>query len=902
MKHLALIFLSFYTCFLFAQSNPADTIQPETDWYSLSEKMAALFHDGKYPEAVEYALRALEVARRDSGEISLAFGTSLDNLGVVMHHSGKLKEALPNLEAGVAHARKYLGTDHEDYITRLNNLGMLYRDLGDYARALTCLNEALERAEKALGDENIYFGVLLNNLALVNEESGQFDQALPLYERALEVTAHNDGKQSAKYALRLNNIATLRARCGQYEQSLALRLEAVQILERSLGKDHPVTLHATNNLATTYGQLKLWDKELQLRLELLPAAEKAFGKDHYAYLGFLTSVGCNYLRANQNEKAFTALSEVYPILEHLYPKTFRTLKDCTRYLALAHERLGNDAEAVRFTLLQNHYMLDELDYRFDHLSQSEQLVFFDAADKPYFDQIYSFAFLHPGDSALASVAYHNNLTLKGLLLGNHHQFIRSLRENKNAGFQKQYTEWQTLEKYIYEQYSLTPAKRLSGFDSLLSRANELERILNQGSQQYRNEQQTVTWRDVQTHLMPGEAAIEFCRFRLVPGLTPTDSIFYIAWLVRPGDSQPQQIFLFDEKQLGDLHATKRLYRLEEPNGVQTLHDLIWKPLEPFLKNISTLYYAPAGLLNRIDLGAIPVNDREVLADRFQLHNLGSTRQLVFRKKDQKPEFPETALVFGGIRYETDSLALAETNTLQAVEEGETSVFRADRERAVHPGTWDYLPWTEKEARAVTKRLANAGASVKMRAGFNASEAFFKKRCSQSPAPKVLHLATHGYFFPCVDKDADVGFRASDNPLIRSGLILAGADRVWLGAEHLPGQEDGILTAFEISQMDLRGTELVVLSACETGLGDLHDSEGVYGLQRAFKIAGAKYLIMSLWNVQDRSTQEFMSVFYDAWLKEGKDIPEAFRSAQHYLHAQYARPFNPAMWAGFILVE
>lgn len=902
MKHLAFIFLSFHSCFLFAQINPADTTQPETDWYALSEKMAAFFQEGKYPEAAGYALLALEAARRDSGETNPAFGTCLDNLGVVLHHGGKLKEALPNLEAGVAHARKYLGTDHEDYITRLSNLGMLYRDLGDYARALTCLNEALERAEKALGAENIYFGVLLNNLALVNEESGQLDQALRLYERALEVTEHTDGKQSARYATRLNNIATVRGRLGQYEQALALRLECTQIYEQTLSKNHPFTLNAINNLAGAYGQLKQCDKELQLRLEMLPAAEKAFGKDHYSYLNYLSSAGCSYLKNNRNEKGLVALSEAYAKLERLYPKSYRLLKDCTRWLALAHAHMGNDAEAVQFALHQNFYMLDELGYRFDQLSESEQQVYFDAEDKPHFDRFFSFAFLHPGDSAMAGAAYSDNLILKGLQLSNHRRFVQSLRENTNTGFQKQYAEWQGLEKYIYEQYSLPPAKRSPGFDSLLSRSNELERILNQNTRSYRSERQSVTWRDVQAHLAPGEAAIEFCRFRLAPDLFFTDSFLYTAWLVKPDDAQPQQIFLFEEKQLGNLNATKQLYSLKGPDGVLTLHDLVWKPMEPFLKNISTLYYAPAGLLNRINLGAVPVNDREVWADRFQLHNLGSTQQLVFLKKDQKPESPKTALVFGGIRYETDSLALAETNMLQAVEEEKANEFRSDKEYAVHPKAWDYLPWTEKEASTATKRLANAGASVELHTGFSASEAFFKRRCRQLPAPQVLHLATHGYFFPHFDKNADVGFRTSDNPLIRSGLILAGADRVWLGAEHLPGQEDGILTAFEISQMDLRGTQLVILSACETGLGDLHDNEGVYGLQRAFKIAGAKYLIMSLWNVQDRSAQEFMTVFYDAWLKEGKDIPEAFRSAQHYLHLQYAKPFNPAMWAGFILVE
>jgi CHAT domain-containing protein len=136
-------------------------------------------------------------------------------------------------------------------------------------------------------------------------------------------------------------------------------------------------------------------------------------------------------------------------------------------------------------------------------------------------------------------------------------------------------------------------------------------------------------------------------------------------------------------------------------------------------------------------------------------------------------------------------------------------------------------------------------------------------------------------------------------MIRSGLILAGAKQTWLTGTHLEGFEDGILTAYEISQMNLSGTELVVLSACETGLGDIIGNEGVYGLQRAFKIAGAKYLIMSLWKVDDLSTQAFMTTFYRHWLKEKQHIPQAFQTAQREMREKYPGAYD---WAGFVLIE
>ncbi len=143
-------------------------------------------------------------------------------------------------------------------------------------------------------------------------------------------------------------------------------------------------------------------------------------------------------------------------------------------------------------------------------------------------------------------------------------------------------------------------------------------------------------------------------------------------------------------------------------------------------------------------------------------------------------------------------------------------------------------------------------------------------------------------------------KSSEQPLIRSGLILAGGNYAWKHGRPLQtGEEDGILTAYEISQMDLSTTELAVLSACETGLGELRGYEGVYGLQRAFKLAGSRYLLMSLWQVPDFQTQELMTAFYTKMIDDQMSIPDAFQAARQALRKKYPNPFY---WAGFVLVE
>ena len=220
-------------------------------------------------------------------------------------------------------------------------------------------------------------------------------------------------------------------------------------------------------------------------------------------------------------------------------------------------------------------------------------------------------------------------------------------------------------------------------------------------------------------------------------------------------------------------------------------------------------------------------------------------------------------------------------------------------------SWSYLEGTEAEINALHKLLEQQNISVSVLSKSEASETNLKKLSGQSP--DVMHIATHGYFFENSNIDASLEsdltvedqYRLAKDPLLRSGLILAGANYIWKHGKNLDTKEDGILTAMEISNLDLSQTNLVVLSACETGLGDIHGSEGVYGLQRAFKMAGVDRLIMSLWEVPDTETSIFMNSFYNNWLNDNT-IRDAFIKTQRQMSKLYAK--SPSKWAAFVLFE
>ena len=301
----------------------------------------------------------------------------------------------------------------------------------------------------------------------------------------------------------------------------------------------------------------------------------------------------------------------------------------------------------------------------------------------------------------------------------------------------------------------------------------------------------------------------------------------------------------------------------------------------------------------------------LISDKYQLEYLSSSRNLAIENQVASTPTVKTFL-YGGIKYSSDSLAIAAAVPYRGEEESDFDFNDTDLipKDTIRNRGWSYLQATKEEVEELDQLLSRKKYIVKSFQAFNATEESFKALGVSEASPDILHIATHGFFFPDLKISKEIlndymtggraNFRFSDNPLFRSGLIFAGANRAWQDGRPLKGFEDGILTAYEISQMDLTGTKLAVLSACKTGLGDIRGSEGVYGLQRAFKMAGVDYLILTLWNIpDDQHTVDFMKTFYKYWLKKKLPIKEAFNKTQKKMRKQDPNPFH---WAGFLLIE
>ena len=402
--------------------------------------------------------------------------------------------------------------------------------------------------------------------------------------------------------------------------------------------------------------------------------------------------------------------------------------------------------------------------------------------------------------------------------------------------------------------------------------------------------QTYSWKDVESKLEEGEVCIEFIYGRL-----SIDSVRYGALVGKKGWEHPLYIDLCSEKELiaasqeeGSIitASVNRGVNIDQLEGLidnQSFYNLIWAPIAKELEIGNTLYISPVGRLNHIAFAALENENHEPLIMNYKLRTVLSTKN-IHRGHESKLKF----YLMGGIDYDSRK---------------ELTMSDRLKDRVVN---WQALVGTLREVEGIHAMAKKQKYSSIVLSEMSATEEAFNTLTSSTKTGEsvVLHIATHGYSF-VHPYDKEYGKPRTHNtllehvmePMIRTGLIMAGANEAWSG-QYSDDYEDGILMAYEIADLDLRAVELAVLSACETATGDVNDTEGVFGLQRAFKMAGVKYIISSLWPVPDESTAEFMLNFY-GHLFEGMSVEDAFVATQREMSLKYSDPID---WAAWVLVS
>ncbi|NUO00678.1 MAG: tetratricopeptide repeat protein [Saprospiraceae bacterium] len=827
--------------------------------------LANIYHKLCYFEKAEKLhLEAKDLYLNKFGESHPLYARSLINLATLYTNLGRFEEAEPLCTTGLAIWGKVYNKQHPDYIKGLINLGNLYFILLQYNKAELIFNEAKSILEKMEGPSPVEAPALLRGLAAVYLRTARPELAEQLFIESNRIKEENLGKEHPQYAEGIDNLAVLYTESKDYDKAEKLHLEAKEIREKRLGKHHPDYATSLNNLGVLYMNKGEYHKAAALFHEAKNIVENALGVLHPDYAKKLENLAQLYIRSGEYDQA-------EPILMAFEKCRKAYLQKSATYLTVQEiQNLSNDIqeETSRF-------------FAFTQLVQSPDLI------------------MAAWDIAL----YH-----KGALLENALALKNAVVHSADSVIQEKYENWCSYQRLLAKEES-KPFDEQKDVPMLKEKVNLVEKELMRAVPGFAATLGQITWKEVQQCLRDGEAAVEFLSYQTIA----SDSIMYAAMVLRPNDPYPVFVPLCEEKQLVRLVQRSgrktaeyywAMYQADQA-GEPSLRELIWAPIEHLLPAGGTVYYSPSGLLHRLNPGAIQLKKNLSLLKNLKLVRLGSTRQLCMPRENKLGN--NRSVLFGGIRFEADSLFLTQAPRESSQPSGNYRGLFTHTDSLLRGGSWQFLPFTQQEVNSIGQKLRQRGFETTIYSGIAATEETFRELGTRGrPSPKIIHLATHGYFFPDVKttkapqmEEATV-FKISDHPLIRSGLILAGGNYAWqTGRPVKENREDGILTAYEISQMNLSDTELVVLSACETGLGDVTGNEGVFGLQRAFKLAGVRYLIMSLWKVDDRTTMQLMTRFYENWLQKKMDIPTAFRTAQ--LELQAKEP-NPYFWAGFVLME
>jgi tetratricopeptide (TPR) repeat protein len=859
-------------------------------------ELAGLYGEIGRPDLAETELlKALELGKQkqDSFDCYLC----LRDLGTVYSNLGKYDKA----EESFLQASKYWDfTEYNTYdVMVLMPLSELYLEMGKYEQAEKTLLEPLEFIKGIFGEFSNNYSSHFRNIGIFYEEMGNNEKAEIFYRKALDIDEKNPST-----ALDYHQLGRLYQRLGNYEKAETNLLKAKEIYKQSISEDNANYATTIRCLGDLYSLTGNYEKAEQYLLEAIEIKKRVLGEENPEYGTCLYSLGQLYFKIYRYDLAEPYYLKDFEIIKHSLGESSPDYFTSLNNLAFFYLFSDNLEKAEPLMIKANNLLLDHFRTQYNFLSENEREKYFDMFSS-YFENYYLFTTKRGiSNPTVIELPINNILAVKGASLQTSTNMQKTILDSQDSLLISKYQLWVSVREEINNLSNLPVNKRYASIDSLYNLTNSLEKELLRGSKDLSesNASINITANDVRLKLNPDEAAIEFVNYKIESKIT------YSALIIRPNGysiiglcNEPD---LYKVICLDDISEERHYQKEMTIEELQEIYRLVWQPIEESLEGIKTVYISTSGLLSTIPFQALSPDGKTALMDKMDIRYLMTTRD-AGSKDGKNSQLAQTAALFGGIQYDIEPEQLA---LLEASAEGFASraILPRDGDRSF--ASFKLLPGTAKEVASIGQTLSASNWKTTLYTGQDATELRFKKLSGEN-APAVIHIATHGFYYPAPEKKQnemmmisfgkDNAYRLSDNPLRRTGLALAGANIAWRGDELPAGIEDGILTAYEISNMDLRKTQMVVLSACQTGLGDIKAGEGVFGLQRAFRMAGVRTIIMSLWNVDDTTTAELMELFFDNLSKQ-QTRRAAFDNAMKTVRDRY--PEEPQKWAAFVMVE
>lgn len=874
------------------------TLGPEHPNTAVSlNNLAELYRaTGAYEMAEPLYKRALAIREKTLGPDHHDTAISLDSLAQFYLTVGAYNKAEPLFERALTITEKAFGPEHPDTAGSLNNMGAMYQTIGAYTKAEPLYLRALAIAEKALGPEHPNTATTLNILASLYQDTGAYAKAEPLLQRALAIREKVLGPEHPDIAVSLDGLARYYLATGVYTKAEPLYQHSLAIREKALAAGHPDIAHSLDNLAALYQTTGAYSKAEPLYKRALKIIEKAAGPNHPNTAAALNDLAVLYQTTGAYKQAQRLFERALTVYERTLAPEHPNIAATLNNFAALYIAAGVPTRALPF--YQRALAIDEINVGRFMLSSNEsrkRAYLSQRVGDTYADASFSLMVVDPRARAIGLTAV---LQYKGRVLDAMADSVALLRRSvdpKDEGLFDDLTAVaQQLSTLAFRgPGNLSTQAYRERLNSLSREQERLESELSTRSAAFRQAVTPITLDGVRQRLPNDAALVEWFRYQPFDPKANDEkarrsAARYVAYVLRH-DGDPVAIDLGAAHDIDKLAKDFRVALTDKAQdsykkGAHELFEKIIKPLQSALSGINRLLLSPDSELNLLPFASLMDDHGDYLTQRFEITYLTSGRDLLTLAAST-PAYSSPVVMANPDYGQSFSGPPANLASYRSVD--------LDRGGLVFPP----LTGTAEEAKALQGLLKLDAQEVLTET--NATEEKLKGLHS----PRILHVATHGFFLNDQQvatgalRPVSFGSETSpqlfgENPLLRSGLALAGAN-----ARRSGESDDGILTAAEAAQLDLRGTQLVVLSACETGLGQVQQGEGVYGLRRALVLAGAQAQLVSLWKVADTQTRTLMVDYYKRLL-DGEGRSAALREVQKAMIANPATQ-HPYYWAAFL---
>jgi CHAT domain-containing protein/Tfp pilus assembly protein PilF len=851
----------------------------------------ALWRGGKASndEAVTFAERAIAIKQEALGPQDPRLATSLDNAGVLFFVRGDYdkarglyQRALLILAASEPRPEVELGKVH-------SHLGPLYQELGQYSAARDHYEQALRAFQEAVPRDEQQVAMTQNNLATLLTKIGDYEEALNLYTRALATLEKRLGGEHPLIASGKHNLAELNQRMDRNTEAVDLYRQAIALKEKKLGDKHPSLALSLSNLSYLYSDQRDFGPAEELAQRAVQVQEAATGPTHVDLAYSLISLGRAQLGRGAIEESRRTLARALELRSAALEPENPLLVPPLHFLGEALVAAGKPREAFDAALRAESIGREHLRLT-TRGAPERQAVRYAAERLSSLDLALNLA-TRQQDPAATRVSWDALIRSRAVVLDEMAARHRLATRDGNASLSDAFDTYRTAAEKLSNVLLRGPAgndlaRYRRTVADLRAAKESAERALAAQSDVARRglTQQQIGLERITAALPPNTTLVAFARTHA----TPQQPGEYVAFLLEDAARAPRMVSLgpapaietalrrWRDQLMAEDAASRR------PSDVAAgarLRELLWDPLKLRPDGDRLVLIVPAGALHLLNFAALPLaNGRHLAESDVLIHYLSSERDLITETGAARGGM----LVVGGASRGTS--AASPRNTMRAIPGCQP----------ISAASFPALPASLSEAQRVASIARAAGAhgkpSIAELLGADATEAAFKQ---QVPGKDLVHVAAHGFFLSsqCVNDSS-----AMASPLRLSGLVFAPE-----GAVN-DRRDDGLLLAEEVATLDFSSARWVVLSGCDTGVGQIQVDEGVLGLRRAFRIAGAETLVMSLWPVEDRSTEAFMAALYAARLQGHRSTAAAMRQAYRHALAETRRIHknaHPLYWAPFI---